>query len=243
MNITRDCIIGLMTLMVCSAVPASGEPKPSPTPIAWELKFKSQELARIDVDTGKGVQTFWYMLYTVTNQTGEDVDFNPEVVRVSEIDEASSPAQPSAAGSGPALLVEEAVVGVHPKVFEAIKKLYAKTQPFLISPVEAIGKLRQGADNALTSVVVFPALDPRVSKFTIYFSGLSGERITMPNPSYDPKRPSAEGKPVGQQMLAPENPKFFVLRKTLAMPFVLPGDAASKRHAKPVMGQLGWVMR
>jgi len=76
-------------------------------------------------------------------------------------------------------------------------------------------------------------MDPRVSKFTLYFGGLSGERITRPNPKYDPRRPSEEN----------ENPKLFVLQKTLALPYTLPGDVKTRGAAVPVLGRMTWVMR
>jgi hypothetical protein len=126
---------------------------------------------------------------------------------------------------------------VHPKVFAAIKQRYAKTQPFLVSPVEAIGRLLQGRDNARTSVAVFPDLDPRVSKFTIYVGGLSGETQAIPNPKYNPRLTDDEKG--GDDA----NPKYFVLRKTLAMPYTVPGDVKTRKTAKPVPGKMTWVMR
>ncbi|MFQ5430731.1 MAG: hypothetical protein ACE5E1_10510 [Phycisphaerae bacterium] len=196
---------------------------------------------RVQVDFGSGPKTFWYMLYTVTNHTGEDIDFNPEIVRVAEI-ESELPADQilSAPDRAPKLSVEPAIVGLHPKIFAAIQQRHAKTHPFLVKPVDAIRKLRQGKDNALSSVAVFKDLDLRASKFTIYFGGLSGERIRKPNPAYNPRLHA------GDQQKKPDaasNPRFFILRKTLAIPYTLPGDLKTRRTATPKLGRMTWVMR
>jgi hypothetical protein len=234
-----------MTGSLVAAMTVLAQPRPSPTPVSWELIFKPSPPMRVQVDTGKGPATYWYMIYTVVNNTGQDIDFFPEVVRVSEIDsELPGKGTTTRPDGGPGMIVEEAVVGIHPKVFQAIKQLYAKTQPYLVPPVEAIGRLLQGQDNARTSLVVFSDVDPRASKFTIYFAGLSGEQVSVPNPRYDPKRVKKGDKPErGQPAKDQENPEFFVLRKTLAMPYTLPGDAKTRPMATPAAGALTWVMR
>lgn len=210
------------------------QPQPLATPVAWELSLQPSPIARISVDTARGRENYWYMIYTVTNNTGQDVEFHPEIVRVSEIEnetpEDKAIARPETA---PRLMVDPAIIGLDARVFGAIAQRHAKTNPFMVTPVKAIDRLLQGRDNARTSVAVFPELDPRVSKFTIYFGGLSGERITRPNPKYDPRRPSDEK----------ENPKLFVLQKTLSMPYTLPGDVRTRGAAVPVLGRMTWVMR
>jgi len=241
-------VVGLLVV----APAALAQPKPSPTPISWELTFQPSGLTRIEVDTGKGLQTYWYMIYTVINSTGKDIDFFPEVARVGEINDEGSKgratSQPAGAGG---LVVDQALVGLHPKVFETIKQQYAKTQPFLVSPAEAIGKLLQGKDNARTSVIIFPDLDPRVTKFTIYFGGLSGEMVTLPSPKEEAKKPTGggatakpvkEAKPGGSEDEKAEA-EVFVVRKTLAMPYTLPGDAKNRKTATVAAGTMTWVMR
>lgn len=234
--VKRKLILSLTLIALVGSTPDSlvwATPEPSPVRVSWELQFEPTAPVRILVDTGAGQRVYWYFLYTVTNNTPQDVDFHPEIVRVSEISsevpEDQAAQMPEKAAR---MTVEPSIVGVHPKVFEAIKSLHSKTHPFLVEPYKAITRLRQGKDNALTSVVVFPELDPRVSKFTIYVSGLSGERVTKTNPAFDPKRPVSD-----------ENQPVFVLTKTLAIPYTLPGDAATRRNAEPALGRMEWVMR
>ena len=234
---------GAMLLGLTLGPAAQAAPEPSPIPTSWELSIAPSLPMRIQVDLGSGPKTFWYVLYTVTNNTDQDIDFDPEIVRVSEI-ESEVPADKAAAmpDLAPKIMVDPAIVGVHPKLFAAIKKRHAKTHPFLVTPIKAITRLRQGKDNALTSVIVFPDLDPRISKFTIYFGGLSGERVIQRNPAYNATLAAAKKKP-DDDTREPSNPKFFVLRKTLAMPYTLPGDVNTRRYATPAPGRLEWVMR
>jgi hypothetical protein len=248
-------VVGVLSLAATAAV---AQLEPSLTPVAWELKFNPTPPERIQVDTGKGLQTYWYMLYTVTNETGQDIDFFPEAVRVNEIESEATAEQAKAQpAKAPQIAVDPAIVGLQSKVFEAIKDRHKKTHPFLKKPVDAITKLLQGKDNALTSAIVFPDLDPRVSKFTIYVGGLSGETVTKPNPAYsekaeggeakkaapDKKADDGDKKTTGKAPESEKNPKFFVLRKTLALPYTLPGDPATRKTATPKLERMTWVMR
>ena len=237
------------TLALClSAIAWTGSPvradapKPSPTPISWELQVELSEPVRIVVSGESAPKTYWYFLYSVVNNTDRDVPFHPEIVRVNEIDSETTAKRglrnPDIAAR---LSVDVSLIGVHPRVFRAIRDKHKKTHPFMVSPIEAIGPLLQGRDNARTSVAIFPELDPRVANFTVYFGGLSGERVTRPNPGYDKLR-AAERKSRLEE-LDVKTQKNFVLRKTLALPYTLPGDVNTRRVATPVLGRSTWVMR
>lgn len=217
-------------------------PKPSPTPVTWELQVELSQPMRIVVPGEAGPKSFWYVLYSVVNNTGQDVPFNPEIVRVNEI-ETETPAEQAMQNRtiAPELSADPAILGGHPRVFRAIRDKHRKTHPFLVSPIEAIGPLLQGKDNARSSVAIFPELDTRVSKFTIYFGGLSGEIITRRNPAYKRDRPTEDA--IGSGEFDIQNQKEFVLRKTLALPYTLPGDVNTRRIATPVLGRSEWVMR
>lgn len=236
MKIAKPLLYGLAASLAVASI-ARAEPEPNPIPISWELSLQPSLPTRIQVD-GK---RYWYVLYTVTNNSGQDVDFNPEIVRVNEIESDATAKQAEARpDQAPRLLVSPAIVGVPTPLFKAIADRHRRTHPFLITPVKAISRLLQGKDNAITSVAVFPDLDPRVSKFTIYFGGLSGETITRANPMYATQKSTGDN---GKPGAAEANPKIFVLRKTLAMPYTLPGDPVTRRNAAPVLGRMTWVMR
>jgi len=229
------------TLLIAAAfvwsVPgiARAEPKPSPTPVEWELKFTFQNPQRITVRLPgeSSAKTYWYMLYRVVNDTGEDRDFLPLVTRVAEI-ESELPADQIDArpDEAPRLITTASLIGLAPTVYRAIQKRHAKTHPFLVPPVESIGRIKQGADNAIDSVVIFDDIDPRVSSFTVYVGGLSGERKQVSNPAFN-----------AAKAVDDKNPRFFVMQKTLAIPYRVPGTERTRRTVEPGLGRIYWVMR
>ena len=230
----RFCTLLACLLAVAVMVPAFATPEPAPAPVSWELQLKPTIPFRITAPTKKGNQTFWYFLYKVTNNTGEDRPFHPEIVRVNEIySEVPADKARQKPGDASKMTVDPAIVGLEKRVFDAIKERHKATHPFLVHPVDAIGTLLQGSDNSISSVAVFSEMDPRVARFTFYFTGLSGEQIIRSNPLFDPKKPADEEA----------NARVFVLRKTWSMPYILAGDAQTRRFATPRLLQAKWVMR
>ena len=67
---------------------------------------------------------------------------------------------------------------------------------------------------------------------TFSVSGLSGVVDRIPNPGFDSKQKEGDG-----------NPRFFVLRRTLAIRYELPGDMTSRMAAQPIRRNREWVMR
>lgn len=198
--------------------PVSAEvPKPSVVPRGWQLGFEFQDLERITVvlPGDKHPTTFWYLLYTVTNNTGADVEFYPSFHLVTET-----------------LRVVDGGDSISPSVYDAITSREKKSYPFFRNPLRMCGKLLQGPDNARISAAVFRDFDPEANSFTVYVAGLSGEIIRLSNPAFDPGTPETH-----------ENPRFFVLRKTLAISYDLPGDPETRRGATPVRRGTDWVMR
>ncbi len=192
-------------------------PEPAMAPKSWELDFEFHDLQRIDVVLPGDTEptTYWYLLYTVTNNSGQDVQFYPTFELV------TSSLKKVTAGDD-----------ISPSVFDALEARYQKIYPFFRHPMKVTGKLLQGPDNARTSAAVFRDFDPEADSFTVYVAGLSGEIETVQNPLFDPEKPESA-----------ENPPFFTLRKTLAIKYDLPGDPGSRRMVEPVQRGKKWVMR
>ena len=206
----------LATFLLVISV-AKGAPKPSLAPKSWELEVEFRDPARIRVTLPGDDRptTFWYMVYTVTNNTGHEVPFYPQSDLVTD-----------------ALQVIRSGDDVSPTVFDAIRERHRKQCPFLVPLLKASGKLLQGADNARTSVAIFREFDPEASEFTVYLAGLSGEVVRVPNPVFDPAPPQTE-----------KNVAFFTLRKTLAIRYTIPGDLETRKRAAPIRAGRTWVMR
>ena len=146
-----------------SAITPRDPREPSRVPVSWELNFKHGTLERIILNVDGKDQTFWYMRYTVTNNSGRDVLFTPNFQIVAETGTVIDGYKDAPDGA-----------------FEKIKKLYGN--PLLLSPINIDGKLLQGDDNAKDAVAIFPALDPNARNFKVFVMCLSGETSQVSNP-------------------------------------------------------------
>lgn len=230
----RSWLLALGTLAL-SAIPglttvASAAPTPSIAPKSWQLEFEFTDPRRLTVQVpGEAApRIYWYMLYTVTNNSGRDVQFLPRFEIVTD-----------------KLQVLETDATADPAVFAAIKKLHAKDRPFLLEPLEVMGKLLQGSDNAKDSVAIWQDFTADARQFTVFVGGLSGESVILPNPTYDSAKPEFVMKdlPGGAKVKVTTNPKRFVLYKTLSVAYRLPGDDQARKQAEPNREKVDWLMR
>ena len=224
-------VIGGLALVVLALVAVgSAAPQPRVAPASWTLDFRYEDPQRI-VIPGVGEsrpRVFWYMLYTVANNSGADVEFYPRF----ELK----------AGATQILLHHQDVPS---NVFAAIRQRHQSTRPFLQSPARIIGTLQQGEDYAKDGVAVWPQFDADADEFTIYVRGLSGETDQVPNSSYDPARPEAEEEVLADGTTVPRvvNTRYFTVHKTLAITYQLPGDRETRIQASPVRLSQKWIMR
>ncbi|MCO6436088.1 MAG: hypothetical protein J5J06_03280 [Phycisphaerae bacterium] len=184
---------------------------------SWQLDFTFADPQRITVTLPGQDEpvTYWYMLFKVTNNTGQDVDFFPSFDLVTDT-----------------LDVVHGGENVPPGVYEMIAARHRKEYPFFAPPYEITGKLLQGAENARSSAAVFRDFDPEANAFTIYVAGLSGEiaRVNAPAVASASKSDMADKGP-------------HVLRRTLALAYDLPGDVRTREQTRAVRRTRDWVMR
>lgn len=203
---------------------------PAPQPVTWEFDFAFLDPQRIEVQLPGQAETttYWYVVYTVTNNTGRTRDFLPRFQIVTED-----------------LSVYDTDMGISPLVFDAIRARHQLTHKYLVSPTEAIGPLRTGPDYARESVAVWRQIDLTQNSFCIYVAGLSGEVRFIPNPAYDPDAPETVSVigPAGFAHDIAVNPKHFTLRKTLEIRYTLPGSPAARPASVPERGVIRWIMR
>jgi hypothetical protein len=170
-------------------------------------------------------EVYWYVIYTITNNTKADRNFVPSFILFSDTG-----------------AVREA--GVHPTVFAAIKKLRGGKYPTLENACQMVSikapadqpmpnaQIKMGADNARTGVAIFAPLDRNTVKFNIFIQGLSGEYIERPD------RPAK----IEPGHLA-EGDKVTRLYKTLALSYDLPGDKWWLNMDTPVFTGKKWTWR
>jgi hypothetical protein len=142
---------------------AQAAPEPSIVPISWELNLRHGPLERLIMTIDGKQRTFWYMRYTVINNSGRDVLFTPEFELQTETGE-----------------VVQGFKDVPKGVFEKIKGM--SNNEMLQSPTGVLGKLLQGEDNAKDGVIIFKAPESDARIFQVFVSGLSGETAEVKNP-------------------------------------------------------------
>ena len=155
----------LAVLIVAFVIPHSvrGEyPKPSPYPKSWELKFEHGMPRRVVVQVPKSnvPKAYWYMTYTVTNDTDKEQLFLPAFEMLTE--------------DGRIIRND---INIPRAVFEAIKK--REGIRYLTEAAMIGGELRLGPDQAKDGVAIWPEPSAEMGHFSIFVSGLSGETATV----------------------------------------------------------------
>ena len=142
-----------------------GYPQPHPSPRGWQLEFKygPMKQIRLVLPGQSQPQTFWYMPYTVTNNTGRDVDFYPRSYIFTDTGQ-----------------LIEAMQGVDALAYPAIAKLLGRE--LLEEELFVRGKLLQGQENARESVIIWRDFDPQAIAFKVFISGLSNETVWVKDP-------------------------------------------------------------
>ncbi len=171
MRAAHWCTRSLLALSLAAgalllAAPATlhpAAPQPSIVPNSRELNFRHGPLERLTMNIKGKQQSFWYMRYTVINNSGRDVLFTPDFQLLTDTGEAIS-----------------AFKDVPNEVFDKIKSMSNNTM--LESPTNILGKLLQGEDNAKDGVIIFAAPSADAHEYDVYVSGLSGETAEVKNP-------------------------------------------------------------
>jgi len=164
----------MVTAWVCLAAP---EPAVAPGPGLWTVDTTFTHPQQIVLRLGPDNQPrrFWYMLITLTNNTGRDVDFYPNCDLMTDTFQIIS------AGKG-----------VGSAVFEQIKRRHQSKYEFL-EPLEKVGnKIIQGEDNAKDIAIIWPDFDSKAKNIKLFIAGLSNETAAINHPIAKDKT----GKPV-----------------------------------------------
>jgi hypothetical protein len=201
--------------------PTVGAPEPSQAQIEWQLDFvyKTPKPIFVKVPGKAEPQLFWFMVYKVTNRTGEDRFFVPDIVLYTNTGQ-----------------IRRAGQGVNVAVYEHIKQLL--NEPLLRDNVGMTGKMLQGADNAKHGVAIFTDFDPKAAGFDIFVGGLSGEFavVNLPTP-IEVTEVNADGE---EQTVTKSS---VVLGRTLKLSYGIRTEARSRIEAKPELKDKTWVMR
>ena len=225
----RRAVAPLLTLSLCLAFAAAARagdyPEPSPYPISWELDFKHDTPRRIVVRVpGQGNRAYWYMTYSVVNNTGEDRMFLPRFEMVTRDGK-----------------IHRSDKGVPLQVFEEIKRRERPRYPFLEPHFKVSNTLRVGEDQAKDGVAIWPEPMTEMGNFSIYVSGLSGETVTLKMVDGKPVRVKPENS--AQELKGVDEKDVVILRKTLQLNYVIYGDEVYPGLDEVNVRPQAWVMR
>jgi hypothetical protein len=204
--------VGPATLVPASTALAA--PEPNPVPTRWQLDITPGPVRILTVQIpDEGPRAFYYMSYKVVNNTGEDLYFAP----VFEL----------ATDEGELLRGGRNVPSV--AVREAMNRL---GNPFMVEPIQAIGTLQQGEENAIETIAIWPAPNLSVDRVTVYAAGFSGETKRIVKPAIvvvegDEEEPSTE----------------VLLRKTLMLVHETPGDLTRQGNNPLTRIEQRWILR
>jgi hypothetical protein len=160
--LTKGLIFAI--LIASSLAVAVPEPAVVPGPDDWTLEVRFEDPQQI-VLPGAVQQRFWYMILSITNKSGKDVDFYPSCELMTDTFQRVP-----------------AIQGTSDILFEKIKRRYQGRYPFLELLENAGNKILQGSDNAKDVVVFWPDFDPNAKTFNIFISGLSNETAVVDHP-------------------------------------------------------------
>ena len=160
MSISRTGLVGRVAafaLALVAIAPAMGvAPEPDPVPKRWQLMVTPHDMQVAHVDGG----AYFYFSYSVTNNTGQDLEFVPSFLLATDGGEAAM--------SG---------VGVPPAVTDEI--LASLEHPFMQDQIEILGPIQQGPENAKHGVVIWPIQNFRADEIRLFGAGFSGETESL----------------------------------------------------------------
>lgn len=161
-------VVGLILAITAPAIAedrAASYPEPNIVQSSWELDIKLNAPAVISVqipDEPKP-RLFNYITYTVTNRTGNDQLFVPDLNVLTD--------------AGDLIQLNR---NIPPLAFQKIKERLRNL--LLESPTKIVGPILQGADNAKDGVAIWPVPDHNITSFKLFFGGLSGETHSVKDP-------------------------------------------------------------
>jgi hypothetical protein len=165
-----------LAAMMAGLSMAAPEPAIVQRPGQWTLEIRYEQPQQLVLPWGpSGESRFWYMILTVTNRTGQDVEFYPKCDLMTDTFD-----------------IVPAGRGVPPMVFEMIRQRHQGQYPFLEWLSQVPNRMLQGEDNARDIAVIWEDFDLRAAGFDVFISGLSNETAVVSHPvAVDPatKRP------------------------------------------------------
>jgi hypothetical protein len=129
------------------------------------MEFTHPQLIAVPRGSDKKPAQFWYTIITLTNNTGNDVDFYPKCDLMTD-----------------SFQIIPAGKFVSSMLFNQIKRRHKSKYPFL-EPLDNSGaKILQGEDNTKDIAVIWPDFDTQAKSLQLFITGLSNETAAVDHP-------------------------------------------------------------
>jgi hypothetical protein len=163
----RKCLFyGTVLATMAGVALAAPQPAIVQGPGQWTVEVRFEQPQQIVLPWGgNGPARYWYTIFTLTNRTGQDVDFYPRCELMTDT-----------------FRIVPAGMNVPPVVFERIKERHQSRYPFLESLVNVKNRILQGEDNATDIAVIWRDFDTHAESFKIFLTGLSNETAVISHP-------------------------------------------------------------
>jgi hypothetical protein len=159
-------VYGTIVALLANIALAAPEPAVVQGPGQWTAEARFEHPRQIVLPrAGGGSARFWYIILTVINRTGQDVDFFPRCELMTDT-----------------FQVVPAGLNVPPLAFERIRARHQARYPLLESLASVDSRILEGEDNAKDIAIIWPDFDARAGSFKIFITGLSNETAVVNHP-------------------------------------------------------------
>ncbi len=156
-------------VVLLSAVLFHAAPKPAIVqgPLLWTADATFEHLQQIVYQPSEQSKPrrFWYLILTVNNNTGKDIEFYPQCDLMTESFE-----------------ILPAGKRVPQEIFEIVATLYRDKYPLLVSLAAADNRILQGEDNARDMALIWSDFDSGAKNVKLFITGLSNETAVVNPP-------------------------------------------------------------
>jgi len=153
-------LVSVLMLPVTTGLLAGMAPEPDPVSTRWQLDVEPGPLRVMYVRTPDAEGAYLYFTYSVTNNTGKDLEFVPS------FELADSDGDVMLSGAGIPASVTKAI-------------LESLEDPFLQDQIDILGPIQQGRENAKHGLVIWSLPDFDTDELRLFGAGFSGETDSL----------------------------------------------------------------
>lgn len=157
---------GMFLVLVANVCLAAPEPAVVQGPGQWTVEVKFEKPQQLVLPWGdNGQARYWYTIISVTNRTGQDIDFYPRCELLTDT-----------------FQIVPAGRNVPPVVFEKIKQRHQGRYPLLESLTQVDKRILEGEDNTRDIAIIWKDFDKAAASFKLFITGLSNETVMVEHP-------------------------------------------------------------